>query len=27
MGKNMQLTNEQGVTVVYDGIGGSMFEK
>jgi NADPH:quinone reductase len=23
----MQLTNEQGVSVVYDGVGGSMFEK
>jgi NADPH2:quinone reductase len=23
----MKLTNEQGVTVVYDGVGGSMFEK
>jgi len=23
----MQLTNQQGVSVVYDGVGGSMFEK
>jgi len=23
----MQLTNEQGVSLVYDGVGGSMFEK
>lgn len=25
--RTMQLTNQQGVSVVYDGVGGSMFEK